>query len=194
MKLWPPISRISSTDRTVYFEDGSSPEHVDYIIFATGYTWSLPFLPDIPLRNNRIPDLYLHIFRRQDPSLVFIGATSAGFTFKVFEWQAVLAARASLPSLEEQEKWEADRIALRGDGKLFYNLFPGFGEYFGLVRKMAGEPSKGRPGRKLPEWDQRWYDEWFAGQLMRIEFWKRSNEAARKKFLAEGYASESAKL
>lgn len=70
----PPISHISVDDRTVYFEDGTSASEVDHIIFGTGFTWTLPFLPDIPTRNNRVPDLYLHVFHQRDPSLIFIGA------------------------------------------------------------------------------------------------------------------------
>lgn len=71
-----PISRIDSSNgvRTVDFEDGTSISNVDHIIFGTGYTWSLPFLPDIPTRNNRVPGLYLHIFHQSDPTLAFIGA------------------------------------------------------------------------------------------------------------------------
>lgn len=72
----PAIKRIESAKgaRTVHFEDGTSLENIDHIIFGTGYTWSLPFLPDVLIRNNRVPDLFLHIFKRQDPKLIFIGA------------------------------------------------------------------------------------------------------------------------
>lgn len=76
IKLHPPISHVSSNNgqRTVFFEDGTSISDVDNIIFGTGYTWTLPFLPDIQIRNNRVPGLYLHIFYRQDPTLTFVGA------------------------------------------------------------------------------------------------------------------------
>lgn len=72
----PPISHISSDngEKTVHFEDGTSVANVDHIILGTGFTWTLPFLPDIPIRNNRVPDLYLHVFHQRDPSLVFLGA------------------------------------------------------------------------------------------------------------------------
>lgn len=75
------IARISSEngDRTVHFEDGSSVSDVDYIIFGTGFTWTLPFLPDIPIRNNRVPDLYLHVFHQRDPTLAFVGAVCIPF-------------------------------------------------------------------------------------------------------------------
>ena len=75
----PPISHITSNDqgeRTVHFEDGSSETGVDHLIFGTGFSWTLPFLPQVATRNNRVPDLYQHVFYRHDPSLVFVGAVS----------------------------------------------------------------------------------------------------------------------
>lgn len=74
----PAIKNIVSTDgqRTIILEDGTSIHGVDHIIFGTGYSWTLPFLPNVPIRNNRVPDLYLHIFKREDPTLIFIGAVS----------------------------------------------------------------------------------------------------------------------
>lgn len=221
VKQWPSISRIDSTEgkRTVHFENGTSLDNVDHIIFGTGYDWTLPFLPDVPTRNNRVPGLYLHVFKRGDPTLAFVGAVSfacvkvpyilrtranykraqvaAGLTFKVYEWQAVLAARvlagrATLPSIEEQEKWEADRVAEKGDGVPFTALYPHFESYFEMVRKLAGEPSETRPGRKLPKWDQGWWDIFMAGHRRRVEMWRKGNEAAKKEI--EGRAQVSAKL
>lgn len=69
-----PISNITVEDRTVHFEDGSSETGVDNILFGTGFTWTLPFLPGVKTRNNRVPDLYQHVFYRHDPSLIFVGA------------------------------------------------------------------------------------------------------------------------
>ncbi|PGH33883.1 hypothetical protein GX50_03283 [[Emmonsia] crescens] len=183
-----PISRIDSSNgvRTVDFEDGTSISNVDHIIFGTGYTWSLPFLPDIPTRNNRVPGLYLHIFHQSDPTLAFIGANAGGFTFKVFEWQAVLAARvfagrAQLPPLEVQKKWEAERIEYKGDGVPFTALAPDFEEYFNLVRELAGEPKEGQPGRRLPKFDAEWVKIFVAGHQKRIAMWERANKLAATK-------------
>jgi thioredoxin reductase len=71
-----PISHITSDDRTVHFEDGTFETGVDNIIFGTGFTWTLPFLPEVQTRNNRVPDLYQHVFYRHDPTLTFVGAVS----------------------------------------------------------------------------------------------------------------------
>ncbi|GMF71286.1 unnamed protein product [Aspergillus oryzae] len=156
----PPISHITTDNgaRTVHFENGTSVSDVDHIIFGTGFTWTLPFLPNIPIRNNRVPDLYLHVFHQRDPSLVFLGA---------------------LPSLEEQRKWEQDRIAKKGDGPGFMMINPDFEAYFEQLRHLAGEPAEGEPGRRLPPFRQQWVDDFNAGHERRIRMWKKANEAGR---------------
>ncbi|KAJ5820088.1 hypothetical protein N7474_005679 [Penicillium riverlandense] len=182
-----PISHITSNDdgdRTVHFEDGTCEKDVDHIIFGTGFTWTLPFLPQVSTRNNRVPDLYQHVFYRHDPTLIFVGAVGAGLTFKVFEWQAVaaarvLAGRAALPSVAEQKRWEDDRISRKGDGPAFTMINPEFEAYFEDMRSLAGEPRDGTPGRRLPPFDQKWVDLFNAGHQRRIKMWKRANRAAK---------------
>jgi len=81
----PPITHIISNretdERTVFFEDGTKLEKVDHIIFGTGYTWTMPFFPELTktIRNNRLPNLYQHVFWREDPTLCFVGAIAAGY-------------------------------------------------------------------------------------------------------------------
>lgn len=105
-------------------------------------------------------------------------------TFKVFEWQAVaaarvLAGRAVLPSVAEQKKWEDDRISYKGDGPAFTMINPDFEAYFEDLRSLAGEPCDGTPGRRLPPFDQKWVDVFNAGHERRIKMWKRANRAAK---------------
>jgi thioredoxin reductase len=179
----PSISHITTTNaaRTVHFVDGTSVNDVDDIIFGTGYSWTLPFLPDVEVRNNRVPNLYQHVAYTPDPSLLFIGAVSAGLTFKVFEWHAVLAARilagrATLPPLAEQQRWEQERMEKKGDGPVFTHIFPDFEEYFEEVRRMAGEEG---PGRKLPRFEKMWVERFMAGHERRKTWWREENERAR---------------
>ncbi|PVI00307.1 flavin-containing monooxygenase FMO [Periconia macrospinosa] len=179
----PSISHITTSngDRTVHFIDGTSVAGVDEIIFGTGYSWSLPFLPNISVRKNRVPGLYQHVVYREDPSLVFVGAVGAGLTFRVFEWQAVLAARvlsgrATLPSVQEQERWEKERVQKKGDGALFTLVFPDFEEYFESLRKLAGDEG---PGRKLPPFKKEWIDVFMRGHELRKKWWREENEKAR---------------
>ncbi|TPX08033.1 uncharacterized protein E0L32_010233 [Thyridium curvatum] len=179
----PSITRVQPDTRTVHFADGTLVAGVDALIFGTGYSWTLPFLPSVEVRNNRIPKLYQHVVYQPDPSLVFVGAVGAGLTFKVFEWQAVLAARvlagrASLPSSEAQAKWEEDRIKARGDGAKFTLVFPDFKEYFDTLRKLAGPTTDGR-GRDLPPFDDLWFERFMAGHERRKQMWRRLNAEAQ---------------
>jgi hypothetical protein len=157
--------------------------NVDHIIFGTGYSWTLPFLPSVEVRNNRVPGLYQHVVYRKDPTLLFVGATAAGLTFKVFEWQAVLAARlladrTKLPPQAEQQKWEEDRVKLTGDNVKFTLIFPDFEDYFETLRKLAGPGEKGF-GRQLPPFKREWVRAFFEGHERRKAMWTRANEKAR---------------
>ncbi|PBP27216.1 flavin dependent monooxygenase-like protein [Diplocarpon rosae] len=192
----PPITHITSNretnERTVYFQDGTRLVDVDHIIFGTGYSWTLHFLPGLAstIRNNRLPNLYQHVFWLEDPTLCFVGAVAAGFTFKVFEWQAVLAARflaarIALPPPEEQRKWERDRIAYKGDGVPFSALYPDFEEYFEEVRKIAGEPTADGKGRTLPKFEKWWRESFDRAHLKRIDLWKRGNQEALQRIKRE---------
>lgn len=177
----PSIERVSN--RTVHLVDGNSITDVDHIIFGTGYSWTLPFLPQVPVRNNRVPELYQHVVWQKDPTLLFIGAVAAGLTFKVFEWQSVLAARllasrATLPPLDEMRRWEAERVKVRGDGVKFTLLFPDFEDYFETVRRLAGEGEEGK-GRKLPKFRREWVRAFLDGHDRRKNMWKKLNENSR---------------
>ncbi|RMZ80880.1 hypothetical protein DV737_g2753, partial [Chaetothyriales sp. CBS 132003] len=186
------ITHIDTPTRTVHFADGTCVSGVDHIIFGTGYSWTQHFLPELKLRNNRLPGLYQHVFYRDDPSLLFVGAVAAGFTFKVFEWQAVLAARylagrVQLPPLAVQEQWERDRIEEKGDGVPFTALYPHFEEYFEEIRLLAGDPppppegaGTGASARRLPVFDKSWRDQFDAAHLKRIAMWQNLNAAAEK--------------
>jgi hypothetical protein len=114
---------------------------------------------------------------------------AAGLTVKVFDWQAVLAARvfagrANLPPLEEQKRWELERIAQKGDGVPFTMLYPKFEEYFETVRKVAGDPSSAQPGRRLPQFDPGWVQAFLEGHQRRIKMWKKANEEAEERIKA----------
>lgn len=128
---------------------------------------------------------------------------AAGFTFKVYEWQAVLCARflagrITLPPRSEQIAWEEARVALKGDGVPFTALYPYFEEYFEEIRELAGEPCeievelenghgngderkvKRTVGRRLPRFEKGWREDFDRAHLKRIAMWQRENEEARR--------------
>lgn len=146
----------------------------------------MPFLPQVPICNNRVPDLYQHVVWQKDPSLLFVGAVGAGLTFKVFEWQAVyaariLAGRAQVPEVKEMRTWEENRIKERGDGPRFSLIFPDFEEYFETLRRLAGEGETARGvGRVLPRFRLEWFRAFMEGHDLRKRMWRRVNEEDRR--------------
>lgn len=72
----PAITSVGAETGRITFADGSFVDDVDSVLFATGYDFQFPFLPNIQPRNQRIPGLYQHVFDRTDPTLAFIGMVS----------------------------------------------------------------------------------------------------------------------
>lgn len=181
----PSIARIDAATRAVHLIDGTSIPDVDHLIFGTGYSWSLPFLPQVAVRNNRVPGLYQHVVWRADPTLLFVGAVGAGLTFKIFEWQAVyaarvLAGRGTVPSKEEMRAWEEARVEVKGDGPGFQMVYPDFEEYFEKLRELGGPPTEDGEGRTLPRFDEGWVRAFMEGHERRKEMWRRLNAQARR--------------
>ncbi|KAK3317088.1 hypothetical protein B0H66DRAFT_478961 [Apodospora peruviana] len=191
----PSIARIEG--RTVHLIDGNCIPEVDAIIFGTGYSWTLPFLqPQVEVRNNRVPELYQHVVWQRDPTLLFVGAVAAGLTFKIFEWQAVLAARilagrVTLPPLQVMREWEAQRIKQRGDGVRFSLIAPDFEDYFEEVRKLAGDGGEKGVGRRLPKFRREWIRAFMEGHERRKEMWRALNAKARAE--EDGTSSQAAR-
>ncbi|KPM37049.1 hypothetical protein AK830_g9520 [Neonectria ditissima] len=178
----PPISSFDPETGRITFADETFVSDVDVVMFATGYDFSFPFLPSVKPVNQRIPGLYQHVFKTSDPTLAFVGMVTGGFGIRIFEWQAVAAARvlaghATLPPRKEMEDWEQDRISKCGNGPLFWTLSPNFEEHFEALRAIAGEPAAGTRGRVLPKYDPKWAEILWQFVDYRIRWWK--EEAAK---------------
>jgi hypothetical protein len=72
------ISYFDPETGAIHFADGSTAHDVDAVVFATGYDFSFPFLPDLGPVHKRVPGLYKHVFKIDNPSLAFIGMVSTG--------------------------------------------------------------------------------------------------------------------
>jgi hypothetical protein len=102
----------------------------------------------------------------------------AALSFRVYEYQAVAAARlfsgrARLPSKEVQQDWETKRLVYKGPTNNFHEIRPDFAEYFNWLRDFAGDAAQGTKGYKLPAWDEKWGELGFAVLVLKDAYWKR---------------------
>ncbi|KAK0658084.1 hypothetical protein B0T16DRAFT_319655 [Cercophora newfieldiana] len=191
IELKKQISRLDAETGDIHFVDGSVIKGgVDHIVFATGYTFSFPFLPNVQERiqkaYRRLPGVYQHTFDILDPTLTFVGMLGGGFTFRVYEWQAVAVARhlagraRALPPRSEQQAWEARRVALKGGGKAYYSIAPDYKEFFEFLREIAGDPEQGTTGRVLPKFNPEWLKTWAGMVTPKILGFEKSRREAEE--------------
>ncbi|KAF2496694.1 flavin-containing monooxygenase [Lophium mytilinum] len=191
----PPIAAFIPESRSVRFENGHVESDIDAIVFCTGYFYSLPFLtsvsPPLIIDGSRVEHTYKHLFYAPNPTLSLLALPQRVIPFPVAEAQSsvlarVYSGRLPLPSKEEMQKWEKDRVAEVGAGRNFHLLpFPKDAEYINELSKWAlsapvkeGLENDGR-GKVPPVWG-RW------------EYWCRENfPAIRRAFVAKGDARGS---
>jgi hypothetical protein len=184
----PVIASIESTPEglNVRFADGTTAADVDKVIFATGYELSYPFLvPDPVTPNNRVAGFYQHIFKIGDPSLALVGQIRAAISFRAYEYQAVAVARyfagrngKPLPSPQQQDLWEIERLKYKGPTALFHEIKPDFKEYFNFLRDLAGPPADESDAYELPAWEDRWAEQAFEVLQLKDRYWKALKKAA----------------
>ncbi|KAM9326987.1 flavin-containing monooxygenase 5-like [Gastrophryne carolinensis] len=105
------IKRFTETD--VIFEDGTVEKDIDLVIFATGYTFSFPFIDEsiVKVEQNQLP-LYKLVFppSLEKSTMAFIGYIQPiGAIMPISEMQSRWATRVfkglkKLPSMSEMKK------------------------------------------------------------------------------------------
>ncbi|EXJ83956.1 hypothetical protein A1O3_04623 [Capronia epimyces CBS 606.96] len=176
----PGIKSVSpESGGTVEFADGSRVQNTDKVIFATGYKLSYPYLPFPAVTpENRLAGFYQHIFNIGDPSLAVVGQVKAALSFRVYEYQAVAVARflagrsKPLPSVEEQRRWEEDRIRYKGSNNRFHEIKPDLGEYFNGLKQFAGPPAAGTDAYDLPAFQDDWAEKGFEILQLKDKYWR----------------------
>ncbi|CCH45935.1 Flavin-containing monooxygenase [Wickerhamomyces ciferrii] len=142
VESYPNRARINKIDgKTVYFDDGTSQDNVDKIIFATGYHWDYPYLSDQflklsnpnggkdPIGSSRIKGLFWDTININDPTLGFVGVTLSSLQFHTIETSAAVLAgiwsnAKTLPPKEEQRQWEQKRLEETVDSYIFHYYPP----------------------------------------------------------------------
>lgn len=183
VQLQPGLKAIHATEKhiSVEYADGSRTEGVDKIIFATGYRLNYPFLtPDPVTPNNRVAGFYQHVFKISDPSLALVGQVRGALSFRVYEYQAVAVARyfagrnaVSLPSPQDQDKWEVERLKYKGNSPAFHEIKPDFAEYFNFLVDLAGPAAAGSNAYTLPRFDEKWAELGFKILQLKNDWWTR---------------------
>lgn len=191
-KEYCPIKRLLPDIRGVEFEDGNIEHHIDAIVFATGYFYSLPFLknvqPALITDGAYVNHTYQHLIYAPRPTLSFLALNQRVIPFPIAEAQSAVLARVysgrlSLPSLPDLLAWETARKQEIDADRNFHLLsFPKDGEYINFLSKWASsaEPREGLESRGQGKVPPTW-GEW--------EFWCRENfPAVRQAFgnLGEG--------
>ena len=147
----PGVERFEADE--VVFTDGSR-ERVDLVVFATGYDFSIPYLPDgyVDYTGHR-PDLYLNAFSRTRPGLYaisFIEVNSSAYT--LFDQVANLIAQHLADEIADPAKAaRSDELArtehpdltsgvkfVASDRHANYVEVRAFRKALGRVRKLMG--------------------------------------------------------
>lgn len=188
-------------DRGIKFADGRIEEHVDAVVFCTGYFYSYPFLsslnPPAVTHGWRTMNVYQQLFYIEHPTLVFPVLPQRVIPFPMAENQAavfsrVWSARLTLPPKDEMKAWEDSEVDAKGDGKEFHLLpFPMDADYFNFLYDWAEKAnplpglSKNGQGKLGTRWGER--ERWMRAHFpdIRRAFLQRGNEQSEIKNLAD---------
>lgn len=202
--IYPEIIEFlpsTTHDRAVRFADGRIEEHLDHIVFCTGYFYSYPFLsslsPPVVTHGWRTMNIYQQLFYIENPTLVFPVLSQRVIPFPMAENHAALfsrvwSGRLTLPSKQEMKAWEIAEVEAKGNGKKFHMLpYPMDADYLNHVYDWAevatprfglSNNGKGKLGTRWSE-KQRWMRALFPE--IRRAFVQRGNERSQVKTLTE---------
>lgn len=157
-----PLFPDDAIPNAIVLKDGRTLTDIHYVIVATGYITSYPFLQD--LHSDSIPaskagpallvtadgdmthNLHKDIFYIQDPTLAFVGVSYHIATFSLFDFQSqvvarVFAGRAHLPTRRDMREEYNRRLRDRGVGRGFHSLHRA-GEEVAYVNELVDWASR----------------------------------------------------
>ena len=176
---FPEIEEFRLDRRAIKFQDGTTQEDVDAVLFCTGYLYSYPFLsslqPSVIGDGSRVQHVYEHIFYIHRPTLAFLALPQKIVPFPVSESQAAVVARVwagrlDLPNEVEMLDWEMKRLDRTGGGKGFHTLsFPHDADYIEQLFRwcLQATPTSSGVGKTPPVWGQR--ERWIRSRIPAIK-------------------------
>ncbi|KAI1469730.1 FAD/NAD(P)-binding domain-containing protein [Daldinia caldariorum] len=139
---------------------------VDAVLFCTGYLFTFPFLPSLPLVTNgrKVHGLAKHFLHIGHPTLAFPGLPIKVIPFPLAQAQGAVLARLwsntlPLPPLSVLESWSREEGEKRvSDEK--YHVFPKGGDgayineiYEWLEKDTTTDEEGKKKGKEPPHWD-----------------------------------------
>jgi Flavin-binding monooxygenase-like len=133
---WLPIVSQYLPNGQILFTDGTCLDNIDTVIYCTGYKHSFPFWnekangrPIWDYTENKLIKGYWHTFLHDFPTIGLVGIPRV-LTFRSWEYQAITLARIfagrnarPLPSVEEQERWERERLeVVKREKRKFHDI------------------------------------------------------------------------
>ncbi|CAK5276527.1 unnamed protein product, partial [Mycena citricolor] len=130
ISIVPEIRQFHAHNQTVELVNGTFLEHIDQVVFATGYRYSFPFLPqfhretgstDRPIVTDgtHLRALHLDFVSIEEPTIGFLNMNWGMQSFTYAEYLSVAlakvwSAKASLPSQDEMWRAHDRRVEERG--------------------------------------------------------------------------------
>lgn len=162
----PRIKSANWTKRSVELEDGKTLENVDYLIYATGYLYSLPFVEESirakllggtnKVSSSRLYELWEQIFFVEDPTLAFSLLPQLVVPFPLSELQAALMVKAfngqlSVPKVSDDER-EPEVYKKRAN----YHGIPDFTDvdYYRKLQSILDKVGGDKDPLKPIKWDE----------------------------------------
>ncbi|KAK6596808.1 thiol-specific monooxygenase [Botrytis cinerea] len=160
----------------------------DIRVYCTGYFYSYPFLnslkPPVVTTGRRVVGSYQHLFDIQHPTLAFTALAQKVIPFPISEVQSAAVSKVwsnklSLPSKEEMNIWERQRVEEHGNGTSFHIFgYPHDANYINSLHDWV-KGAEGGFSKEPTYWDEK-------------KLWMRESYSdIRKRFIEDGEKAKS---
>ncbi|CAK9438788.1 uncharacterized protein LODBEIA_P30120 [Lodderomyces beijingensis] len=153
------VTRYDHSDKSITTANGDNVKGIDFVIYCTGYFYSMPFLKlDVITDGRQVHDLYRQIFNVHDPSLSFVALLKNIVPMPLAESQGAVIARycsgrMELPSEEERRKAYETELEEKGRGSKFHDFtHPLDVQYCQLMQDWIEEQNLVTPGLEPVIW------------------------------------------